>query len=107
MAKSFVVYILSNESRQLYVGVTSRSVQRMWEHKSGAVPGYTCRHGISKLVYWAQGPSARAAIARAKQIKGMRRSRQLALVESSNPEWRDLHEDMYPGSKLAPSLRSG
>jgi putative endonuclease len=107
MARTFVVYILSNEARQLYVGVTSRFLQRMWEHRSGTVPGYSCRHGISQLVYWEHGPNARSAIAREKEIKGMRRSRKLALIESLNPDWRDLHEDLYPEPRLAPSLGSG
>ena len=107
MAKSFVVYILSNQARQLYVGVTSRFLQRMWEHKSGTVPGYTSRHGISQLVYWEHGANARSAIAREKEIKGMRRSRKLALVESLNPDWRDLYADVYPDLRSAPSLCSG
>ena len=96
MPKTFVVYILSNESRQLYVGVTSRIAQRMWEHRTSAVPGYTSRHGITKLVYWEHGPNARSALAREKQIKGMRRSRKLALIESANSSWRDLYEDLFP-----------
>jgi putative endonuclease len=107
MAMDFVVYILSKPARQLYVGVTSRFLQRMWEHKSGAIPGHTSRHGISQLVYWEHGASAGSAIAREKAIKGMRRSRKLALIESFNPGWRDLYEDLYPESSSAPSLRSG
>lgn len=107
MAKHFVVSILSNQSRQLYVGVPSRFLQRMWEHRSGAIPGYTCRHGISQLVYWEHGANAGSAIAREKAIKGMRRSRKLALIESFNPGWRDLYKDLYPESNSAPSLRSG
>jgi putative endonuclease len=98
MPKTFVVYILSNASHQLYVGVTSRPAQRLWEHRTGAVPGYTARHGIRSLVYWEHGLNARSAIAREKQIKGMRRSRKLALIESTNPEWRDLYEELFPGS---------
>lgn len=94
MAKSFAVYILASDDRKLYVGVTSRLKQRVWEHKNGVVPGYTSRHGIHHLVYWEQTSNAVAAIQREKQLKGLRRIRKIALIEGTNPAWRDLAQDL-------------
>ena len=96
MPKSFFVYILSNPARQLYIGVTSNIDRRVWEHRSGAVPGYTQPHRIHELVYWEMTPNARAAIAREKELKNLKRRRKIELVESMNPEWRDLYQPALP-----------
>ena len=86
------MYILSNASGQLYVGVTSRLQERLWEHRTSATPGYTSRHGIYRLVYVEQSADVRAAIAREKQIKGWTRRKKLALIRAFNPAWKDLSE---------------
>ena len=84
------VYILASKTRVLYVGVTNDLIRRLWEHRSGAVPGFTRRYGVDRLVYYEISAEPARAIAREKQIKGWARVRKVALVESMNPEWKDL-----------------
>jgi len=90
MTKQYFVYILANKSRMLYVGVTNDLKRRVFQHKQKTTPGYTSHYNIAKLVYYETTLDIKAAIAREKQIKGWLRAKKLALVESSNPEWKDL-----------------
>lgn len=92
--KRFVVYILASRSRALYTGVTSDLAQRVADHQAKAVPGFTARYNTTRLVYVEPAPNARTAIAREKQIKGWRRARKVALIESQNPDWADLAETL-------------
>ena len=91
---NYYVYILTNKSeRVMYIGVTNNLERRVFEHKQELVEGFTKRHHVHKLVYYETTPDVRAAIGREKQLKGWLRSRKNALVESVNPEWRDLSEE--------------
>jgi putative endonuclease len=90
---SYHVYILASRSRTLYVGVTRDLVRRLYEHRSGLVPGFTSRYRIHRLVYVETTSDVRSAIAREKQIKGWKRERKMELIASTNPTWRDLSED--------------
>ena len=92
--RAYSVYILANDARVLYVGVTSRLKFRVGQHKAGAVPGFTSRYRLSKLVYHETTTEARAAISREKQLKRWPRARKLRLIERMNPEWRDLADDL-------------
>jgi putative endonuclease len=86
---------MTNKSRTLYTGVTNNLERRVGEHKSKAIPGFTSKYNITKLVYYEEGSDINVAIAREKQIKGWLRAKKIALIESTNPEWRDLSEDWY------------
>jgi putative endonuclease len=88
--KTYWVYILSNESKMLYTGVTSDLVRRVAEHKAKQVPGFAQRYNLTRLVYFEKSPEVLAAIRREKQIKGWVRVKEVALVESLNPAWQDL-----------------
>lgn len=88
--KQYYVYIMTNKSRTLYTGVTNDLERRVYEHKQKPVPGFTTKYNITQLVYFEATQDVRAAIAREKQIKGWLRTRKIALVESANPEWKDL-----------------
>jgi putative endonuclease len=103
------VYIMANDSFALYIGVTRDLHRRVCEHRNPIdLEAYTNRHRIFKLVYFESTDNVAAAIAREKAIKGWRRARKVALIASSNPEWRDLASDWYVGLPgTAPSLRSG
>lgn len=93
--KNFYVYIATNHSRTLYVGVTSNLEQRMAKLRSGFYSGsFTSRYRIAKLVYYEAAAGWEGAIMREKQIKGMRRSRKIELIESVNPEWEDLSGEL-------------
>ncbi|MBW1947444.1 MAG: GIY-YIG nuclease family protein [Deltaproteobacteria bacterium] len=91
--KQYFVYIMANKSRMLYTGVTIDLERRVFEHKKHLIPGYTKKYQINRLVYFEATTDVSSAIAREKQIKGWLRRKKIALIESINPEWRDLSED--------------
>lgn len=90
---SFYVYILSNASRTLYVGVTNDLIRRMWEHKEKTRDGFAAQYNVTQLVWFEETVNVAAAIAREKQIKGWKREKKIALVSAANPTWRDLSQD--------------
>ena len=95
MDKEFWVYILaSKRNGTLYIGVTSDLAKRIWEHKNRVVEGFTCRYEVDKLVYCEAFEDAESAIAREKQMKKWRRAWKIELIENSNPEWRDLYDEV-------------
>ena len=102
---AFCVYIMTNKSGTLYTGVTNNLARRVLEHKQKLIPGFTARYNINRLAYYVLFGDIRAAIAREKQIKGWLRKKKIALIESKNPEWKDLSDGWY--GKRDPSLRSG
>jgi isohexenylglutaconyl-CoA hydratase len=105
MEKQFFVYILaSGKNGTLYVGVTSDLVQRVWQHKSKVVEGFTKKYGVDQLVWFEAHDNAESAIAREKQIKEWKRQWKRELIEKNNPAWRDLYEDICGES---PSRHSG
>ncbi len=81
---------MTNKSRTLYTGVTNDLERRVYEHKQKLVPGFTAKYNITRLVYFEVTQDVQAAITREKQIKGWLRSKKIALIESVNPEWKDL-----------------
>ena len=87
------VYILANRGRTIYIGVTSNLQRRAHEHRHDLVPGFTTRYNIKRLVYVEAFPTMLEAIAREKQLKGWRRKKKTALIETMNPHWRDISED--------------
>jgi putative endonuclease len=88
--KTYCVYIMASASGVLYVGVTNNVERRAFQHQSKAVPGFTARYNVHKLVYYELYGDIRVAIAREKQIKGWLRKRKIGLIESMNPSWKDL-----------------
>ena len=84
---------MTNGKRTLYTGVTNNLYRRVYEHKEKLVPGFTKRYNIDYLVYIECTSDVDAAITREKQIKGWTRAKKISLIESSNPEWRDLSLD--------------
>jgi len=90
--KKYYVYIMTNKAKTLYVGVTSNLRRRIEEHRNGLIKGFTSRYNVKQLVYSEEYGRPRDAILREKQIKGWLRKKKLALIESINPEWRDLAE---------------
>ena len=86
----YYVYILSNRSRTLYIGVTNDLARRVWEHKHELVPGFTAKYHVSQLVYFEEAAHPQVAIAREKELKSWRRDKKVKLVSRVNPTWRDL-----------------
>ena len=89
--RTYDVYILcSRPNGTLYVGVTNALERRLLEHRDGAVEGFTKRYGVHRHVHFEETDDVTAAIAREKQIKGWSRARKIALIQTENPEWKDL-----------------
>ena len=103
--RDFYVYILASKSRVLYIGVTNDLSRRLFEHQHKLIPGFTKKYNIARLVFYENFSDVRDAIAREKQLKGWRRKKKIALVESMNPTWRDLGSDW--GNGRDPSTGSG
>ena len=93
---NYYVYIMASVTNvTVYVGVTSDLIRRAYEHRSHLDPdSFTSRYDVHKLVYYEQTADVRAALEREKQLKGWRRSKKNALIESMNPEWKDLYPDL-------------
>ena len=84
------MYILTNATRRLYVGVANDLERRLHEHKNKFLPGFTAKYNISWLAYYEQTSDIGSALAREKQIKSWPRSKKVALIERVNPRWKDL-----------------
>ncbi len=95
MAIQYYVYIMTNRSKTLYTGVTNDLMRRVYEHKNKMVEGFTKKYNITELVYFEVTGDVQAAIEREKQIKGWLRSKKIALIESTNPAWKDLSEGWF------------
>ena len=100
----YYVYIMTNKSRTLYVGVTNDLERRVYEHKQKLIKGFTSKYNINKLVWYETFPDIQQAIEGEKRLKGWLRSKKIALVESRNPNWEDLSRQWYENRDS--SLRS-
>lgn len=97
--KSYYVYIMANNGKMLYTGITSNLEKRIYEHKNHLLEGYTKKYNINKLVYFEETNDVLAAIEREKQIKGWLRRKKIALIESMNPGWHDVSETGFQFEK--------
>ena len=91
--KHYYVYIMSNRSKTLYTGVTNNLQRRVYEHKQHLVRGFTSKYHMTHLVSFEETSDVKAALTREKHIKGWMRAKKVALIESINPDWRDLSEE--------------
>ena len=89
----YFVYIMTNRSRTLYIGVTNNLVRRVREHKTGISSGFTAKYKLDRLVYFERFEDVHNAIEREKRIKGWLRVNKIALIISVNPSWSDLSEE--------------
>ncbi len=85
------VYIMANSKHgTLYIGVTSRLPNRIYEHREGLIDGFTKRYGLNRLVWYEWNESMQAAIQREKTLKKYPREWKINLIERENPHWADL-----------------
>jgi len=92
---NYFVYILASQKNgTLYIGVTNNLVKRVYEHKSGFVPGFTKKYNVKMLVYFEQTQNIFVAIQREKQLKRWNRKWKLELIEESNSDWTDLYNTL-------------
>jgi putative endonuclease len=95
MMKFPCVYVLaSRRNGTLYVGVTSDLIRRVWQHKNNLAGGFTKEYGVHMLVWHECHETMESAIKREKNIKKWNRRWKLALIEKSNPNWKDLFNDL-------------
>jgi predicted GIY-YIG superfamily endonuclease len=92
MKQPCVYMVASGRNGTLYTGVTSDLNRRAYEHRSGAIEGFTKRYSCKRLVWYERYERMDEAIAREKQIKGGGRAKKIALIQAINPDWRDLYE---------------
>ncbi len=89
------VYIMTNRPNgTLYLGVTSNLARRVWEHREGAIEGFTKIYGLKHLVWYEPHDDIRTAIQREKNMKHWPRAWKARLILDMNPEWRDLYEGL-------------
>ena len=91
----YYLYILANETNvALYIGVTNNLQRRVYEHKQKFINGFAKKYDINKLVYYEVFGDPENAISREKRLKGGSRIKKNRLVESLNPQWRDLYDEL-------------
>ena len=90
---SYYVYIMSNASKTLYVGVTNNLARRVVTHRNKTDSAFVRKYNVTRLVYLEATQDVSAAVAREKQIKGWVRSKKVALIELLNPQSKDLSKE--------------
>jgi putative endonuclease len=102
--KAFYVYMMTNGSRVvLDIGITNSLMRRVWQHQNGEIEGFTKTYKVNRLVYYERFNDPRDAIAREKEIKGWRRAKKNALVETKNPNWADLSPMLFQHTRVIPN----
>lgn len=86
----YYVYILTNKSYTLYIGITNNLPRRIYEHRQKFISGFTQRYNIGKLIYVEQYSTAIDAIAREKQLKGWTRKKKIELIKMVNPTFQEI-----------------
>ncbi len=92
---SYFTYIMASRSHTLYIGITGDLQKRVFQHKWKEHSGFTARYNCDRLVWFESHQDVQKAIAREKELKGWRRSKKIALIESINPTWVDLSRNWY------------
>jgi putative endonuclease len=98
MKKSYYVYIIcSKRNGTLYIGVTNDLVRRMTEHQNKEVAGFSKKYDVNQLVYFEETSDIVSAITREKQLKKWKRAWKLKLIEQTNPDWKNLYQEILGG----------
>ena len=93
----FYVYMLASRAHgTLYIGITDNLLRRVWEHKCKAVPGFTKKYGVDRLVWFEPHETLESVLLREKQIKEWKRAWKIQLLECDNPHWIDLYPTLSP-----------
>ncbi len=95
VGREYCVYLMTNaHNTVIYCGVTNNLARRVYEHKNCLGGIFTKKYNVNKLVYYEIGDNVNAALVREKQIKGGSRKKKIDLVNSVNPEWKDLFDEI-------------
>ena len=89
------MYLLASHKRgAIYIGLTNNLARRVWEHREGIIDGFTRRYAVKDLVYYEIFEDIHEAIRREKRLKKWNRDWKVALIEKSNPDWRDRYDGL-------------
>ena len=100
--KGGFVYVVSNwNNKVIYIGVTSNLEKRLYEHKNCSIKGFSSKYKTNKLVFFEEFGEIQYAISREKELKKWRREKKDRLIETMNPQWKDLSLDWYEDSSKA------
>ena len=95
LGRQYCVYIMTNaHNTVIYTGVTNDLARRTYEHRNGLGGIFTKKYNVCKLVFYEVTDNIESAIAREKQIKGGSRKKKTDLINSLNPQWKDLYEEV-------------
>ena len=98
----YYVYILASQKNgTLYIGVTNDLIRRVYEHRNDLFDGFTKKYKAHVLIYYEEASDIKAAISREKILKKWRRQWKIDLIETFNPDWLDLYEDLVAGLPLS------
>jgi len=93
--KQYYVYLICNKNNTtIYTGITSDIKRRIWEHKNKTTKGFSSKYNLYKLLYYEILNDPENAIIREKQIKSGSREKKIELIESMNPKWIDLYDNL-------------
>ena len=92
---SYVYILASQKNGTLYIGVSTHLIQRVYQHKTKAVEGFTSKYKVDSLVYYEIHDDVREAIAREKMLKKWKREWKIDLIEQQNPNWDDLYDTLW------------
>jgi putative endonuclease len=104
----FYIYMLASRPQgTLYIGMTDDLLRRVWEHKVKAVPGFTAKYGVDRLVWYEARETLEPAFIREKQIKEWKRAWKIQLLETDNPNWIDPYPTLSPCGEIRVGFRIG
>jgi len=92
---NYYIYIMASQSGTLYIGMTNDIKKRVYQHKNHLIAGFTDKYSVDRLLYVETTSDPVSAIRREKQLKKWRREKKAALVDSQNPDWKDLSQGWY------------
>jgi putative endonuclease len=92
----FVYLLASNPYGTFYVGSTFELARRVWQHKTRAIPGFTAKYGVDRLVWFETHERLETALVRERHIKKWKRDWKINLIERENPNWADLYPFLSP-----------
>lgn len=90
LMKQYYVYIITNKSHTIYIGVTNNIQRRLYEHTKPSATGFTARYKLNKLIYLETYNDSLEAIHREKQLKGWTRSKKMNLIKQLNPKFEEI-----------------
>lgn len=95
MSKEYYIYLITNKKLNvLYTGVTNNLIRRIYEHKNKLLDGFTKKYNVDRLIYFEAYSEINDAILREKQIKGWSRKKKNDLINTINPQWKDLYDTL-------------